>query len=440
MGRRNFNDGQELVLEDMNAITKVIERTIYDRVAFEMMQRTEDAFFGDSFQVQFASSTSVTVRKGLGFQSDATQTSPEPQKRALFRSSDQNPSISAPDGALNRIDIVTVKNALVDELSLNRKFKDAITDIVSTQLLVVQKDWESVINIVAGVPDAAPVPPATPAGELKVAELAVTAVTGMAGAGAVTDKRTLMPVSGNALLNTLGFLRLTAGASTSLDTLMADIDGLMVNGKIDTNVFQDSVADPAAPTGALALKLYNKDGLLFVRATSGAISPVGAGGGGGGGSLNWTEPAGLAPIKQEEFLQEIYLFEKGANQKLVVYVEVSQNFISGRQVQANLGFYSPSAADEFKMQAVSTLIRKNVDAVNSVANQETNDTGDITNAVANRFRNLSIVLTTGVGQINGVDVSPGDLIKFELTRIAPGGTEDAADIRFIPTATGVQLL
>ena len=72
MLRRFFDDGREVVFEDLLGITQAIERSIYDRLAYEMLQRTTDAFFQDSFKVNFASNTGVTILKGLGFQQDLT--------------------------------------------------------------------------------------------------------------------------------------------------------------------------------------------------------------------------------------------------------------------------------------------------------------------------------------------------------------------------------
>jgi hypothetical protein len=83
-------------------------------------------------------------------------------------------------------------------------------------------------------------------------------------------------------------------------------------------------------------------------------------------------------------------------------------------------------------------VRKNLDAINSSVNQETNDTGDFTNTVANQMREANIKITSPTGTINSVAVSPGDIIRLELTREAPGGTDDTADVRFIPSSTEVK--
>ena len=90
------------------------------------------------------------------------------------------------------------------------------------------------------------------------------------------------------------------------------------------------------------------------------------------------------------------------------------------------------------MQIVTSLIRKDVDAISSTTNQNTSDSGDKTNTVANQYRKLDINLSNATGQINSVTVQPGDIIKLELSRIAPAGTDDTQDLRFIPTSTEVK--
>lgn len=439
MSRQQFNDGQEVVFEDYNKLQARSEQELYDRVVYELLQRSENAVFDDSFLVSYASPTQVSVNPGVGFQTDATVDPEEPDKRLLYRASSQSLNLTAPDGALDRIDIVVMKHARANGASESRNFKDASSGVVSVQSLVTSNDWEAELTIVDGTPDASPSAPATPAGYIKIAELDVTAVSGMSGSGAVTDTRTLMPVGGGITVDTTGFLRLTAGASTSVDTLMADIDALLVNGKATTNIFADSVTDPAAPPTAGDLKLYNKGGLLFTRDQAGAVAPVGAGGGGGGGGANWSPGAGLAPLEDEENGEKVWLFEQGQAQELNLFVRVPDSYVAGRQITCFISSYSPSSANEYNMQIVTTLIRKNNDAIDSTTNQETNDSGDLTNTVANQYRESEIDLTDSLGLVNSVAVSPGDILKLKLTRQAPGGTEDTADIRFLPSGTEVKL-
>lgn len=432
MSRQNFNDGQEIIFNDLKKIGSHAEKTLFDRVIFELIQRAENAFFDDGLKVAFLSSTQVRVNNGLGFQTDATVAQQEPQKRLLFRAATVDLTIIPPDASLDRIDIVVIKHNRATSNTETRKFKDEITEVVSDQSLVTETDWQADLQIVAGVPDAAPVAPAIPAGFIKISEVTVTAVTGIAGAGAVTDERTILPVGGSLTVDTTGALRVTAGLAVPIQTLILEIDALLKNGKLDDNIFADSVTDPAAPTNAGEVKLYNKGSLLFIRAFGGVVTPVGAAGGGGG--ANWQGDA----LEADEFDEKVWKFAKGDTQELDLYLKVPQGYLSGREIEAFLSFYSPSTADEFKFQIVSSLVRKNLDAINSTTNQETKVSVDFTNTVANQMREANIKVTSPTGTINSVGVSPGDMIRLELTREAPGGTDDAADVRFIPSSTEVK--
>ncbi len=435
MSRRNFADGVELVREDLNAIPKAQERMLFDRLLYEIVQRKEDAFFDDSFLTEFATSTSVTVRPGAGFQTDSSQSNPEPEKRLLYNEASASLSISAPDPSLDRIDIVCVKAALADDLTANRKYKDAISGAVSTESLVVQQDWQAEMQIVAGTPAASPVAPSTPSGYIKIAELAVTTVSGLAGAGAVTDTRESMPVGSETLINTIGYDRLTESSTSALKDLLAEIDTFIKQGYFSYCDWDDRSTDPDAPAnGSGKIRMYVKDGTLYGRAEApgGSIAPLGGGGGGGGGGAVWNAPDGSAPLETDENGEKVWLFQSGLSQKLVMFLKVPQTYLSGRQIKLYAGHYSPSAANTILIKAQSYLIRKNNDAIDSTANGHTSTNTALTNTVANQYREGIIDISDSDGKLNSVAVSPGDLIRVELSRDTD---TDTADIRFIPSST-----
>lgn len=440
MPRAHWEDGAEIVRNDLNAVSKALQKELYDRVILELVQRAENAFFQDSFLCSYSSANQFNIKKGVGFQTDLAQASPEPQKRLIYRSADVTQLISSPDSVNDRIDIVCVKAAIVDELTGSRKYKDATTSVITTQNLVIQKDWQAEILIVDGTPGVAPVAPAVPSGYLKIAEIYVTAVTGIANGGAITDSRALMPIGSSTTVNTTGFQRLPAGAAKTLLELFTASDALFKNGYFNYFDIDELVADPAAPAAASGKRrIYSKNGVVYVRdqAPGGAITPLGSGGGGGGGGANWVPVAGIGPVEDNEYDEKVWLFEQGAGQKLTLWAKVPTSYLAGRPIKMKGGFYSPSSSDDWKIQATCSLVRKNNDAVTSVANQNVSNSGDIVNAVANRFNEISLDLSTTLGAINSIAVQPGDLIKIEIERIAPSGTEDTADIRFIPSSTEV---
>lgn len=437
MARQQYNDGQEIVFEDLNRQQARAEQELYDRIIFELVQKTEDAFFSDGFLTSFASPTSVSVNGGIGFQTDATVASSEPQKRLLYLPTAKTVNLQAPDAALNRIDSIAVKHNRINGAIENRKFKDAGTLVISTQPLVVSNEWEAEVLVVDGTPSASPVAPAVPSGYIKIAECFVNAVTGMIGAGDVTDARSLMPIGGEIDVNTLAFQRVTQDPALNLKQVLAELDANQVLGRLNSNTFNDLGTDAPAPGTSGQRILYNKGGILFIRESipeGSAVLPVGSGAGGGGGGANWQGDA----LEDFEYDEKVWKFTQGSSQTLDLYIKVPQGYLAGRPISAFLGFYSPSNSLDFKMQLKSTLIRKNLDAINTVANTLTDNTGDLTNTLSYMYRESEIQVTDGAGTINSFAVSPGDLIRLELSRIAPTGSEDTAEIRFVPSSTEVK--
>lgn len=437
MPRQNWEDGSEIVKQDLNNSPIGLQREFYDRVVYELIQRAEDSFFGDSFLCQFSAANAIIINKGVGFQTDLTQVNPEPTKRLLYLDADFTQNLDAPDSVNDRIDIVCVKATVVDSLTASRKYKDATpAGTVTTQTLVVQKDWEPEILLVQGVAAISPSVPATPSGYIKIAELYQNAAVGLSGAGDVDDKRSLMPLGSSTTLNTLGFSRLPAGAGKTLIELFTSTDGFLKNGYFEYFDIDDLGSDPAAPASG-KVRIYSKNDVTYKRAFGGAITPLGSGGG-GGGSLKWFSPSGEGPVEEEEYGESVFMFEQGLTQKVVAFIKVPDSYLTGRKISMIFGAYSPSASNQFKLQAKAYLIRKNNDAIDSVANLNTADSGDLTNTVAKRYRQISIDLSSSLGAINSLSVQPNDIIKVELSRIVPSGTEDTDTIRFISSSTEVK--
>lgn len=190
MPRTFFNDGQEIIYQDLNKQAQDAEVLLLDRIAYELGQRQQDFVFYDSFLVEYVSGTSVSVKAGLGVQYDSTQVAPEGTKRLLRRAANGNKSLAAADGANPRIDIVSIKATLAASLTEDRNFK-SIDDVVASVSMTTEKDWEADVVVTTGTPGVSPAIPTTPTGYIKIAELAVAASTGLPSTGGITDKRTV---------------------------------------------------------------------------------------------------------------------------------------------------------------------------------------------------------------------------------------------------------
>ncbi len=226
--RRFWNDGQEITFEDLAGAAPAMEQQIYDVLGNEMVNRTSDAFFQDSFKTIFVGATQVLVKKGLGIQNDSAQVSPEPKKRPVYIAADAVVNLASPDASLDRIDIICVKNRLVNELTVSRKYKDPLpSTTVTTTSQVVQKKWDAEFLQVQGTPNVSPSAPATPSGYIKICELYMTAVSGLSGQVDITDTRALLPVHGLTAIDTSDFVSVpTIGSATPLQTVLAELDEL----------------------------------------------------------------------------------------------------------------------------------------------------------------------------------------------------------------------
>lgn len=392
MPRRAFQDGMEITFGDLSAINTEHEKELYDRVLFEMLQEFTAGVFGGAFAVTRVSATQVQVAAGNGFFQDTTQATPEPQLRPLFLAALQTLNVASPDATNPRIDIICIAPGRANTLTASRKYKDPTTSVISSQNLNVETDWSPTLQVVTGTPGATPAVPATPAGYMKLAEVLVTAVSGIAASGAITDKRTQLPVGPYLVFNTVGFNKLTAGTAVQLKQLLSDIDA----------------------------------GL--------------SGGGGGGGGMRWQAQTADAAVQDFENGEQIFLFPNATAAKATVMFQVPNGYVAGKQITVLLTCYTPDATGNMKMKTVTTLIRQNTDAMSSVTNQHASVNAQLTNTVASAPRRISFDLTDASGLVNAVAVNPGDILKIELTRdytneTAPG----ASDVRFLPSATEPKL-
>lgn len=228
MGRLNVAQGQEILRADINKISPYLENELYERTISELLGNTSDGFFGTGFKVTYVGGTTVAVAAGNGFQTDSSQTYPETKKRPLHRASAGNKTLTTPHATLGRVDIVCVKAARADGATESRRYKPTIDTLPSLQDFVTSNDWEADVVVTAGTPDALPVAPSTPAGYIKIATLAVAAVTGLAGSGSVTDNRTTLSYQDYTQIDTTAFLAVATKASgTILKTVLSQLDSIL---------------------------------------------------------------------------------------------------------------------------------------------------------------------------------------------------------------------
>jgi hypothetical protein len=138
-------------------------------------------------------------------------------------------------------------------------------------------------------------------------------------------------------------------------------------------------------------------------------------GGGGGGSLRFIEGAN-SPVKTFENEIEIYEYEPALSQALYVSVRVPQSYVTGSPVNLRILWTCAATSGDALINAVATLIRSEVDEITSTTNQRTTTNAAVTLSAANDLEPQKAVLdiSSSTGQINGVSISAGDLIKVKV--------------------------
>lgn len=195
----------------------------------------------------------------------------------------------------------------------------------------------------------------------------------------------------------------------------------------DLQVPLKEIASPATPAAGY-LSIYAKsDHVLYKKDSTGSEVPIGSGG--GGVIVLWDELAN-APTRDVENSRAVHLFVAALAQELYMDFKVPASYVAGKPIALLIKAYSPDSSGTMLMRAQSTLVRKETDDVASVTNQRTTTNAAITLDASNdsEDQQISLDITSSIGQINAVSVAPGDSIGVRLYRDTDTAT---SDIRFL---------
>lgn len=240
---QNFNDGQEIIHEDLNKVSTRLEKFMLDKVLYELIGRTNEGFFQDSMKVTRVSNNELSVKAGMGFQYLVDDIF-LPNMKPMFLSANLSVIVPTANPTNDRIDILVIKAELVNGSSESRKYKDAFTNDITNQSTVVTKEWVGTVQIVSGVADPAPVAPAIPAGYVKISEVLVEAANGVTSEVNLTDFRVLLPLAG-----TVGITGVI-----EYDAVIGDTNDLGVSHE----TLKAALDDPAILSGAKILVTRNE--------------------------------------------------------------------------------------------------------------------------------------------------------------------------------------
>lgn len=181
------------------------------------------------------------------------------------------------------------------------------------------------------------------------------------------------------------------------------------------------VATPANPAAGKRKVYFKSDGVLYQLNSAGLERPIGSGG--GGGSLEWLEDAN-APVAAVENFMRIFKFEATLDQALYALVKVPKSYIAGSPIKLYSEFVSSDTSGDALIRTVTTLVRQGIDVISSTTNQHTSPNSAVTLSGATQDipQGLELDLCSSVGQVNGVNVSAGDLLLVRLERTTDTAT------------------
>jgi hypothetical protein len=177
------------------------------------------------------------------------------------------------------------------------------------------------------------------------------------------------------------------------------------------------ITTPANPAAGFVSVYPKADNKLYILTSAGLETAVGTGGG-GGSAVQWVESLD-APESAIDLNLSTYKFPDGLTQALYALVKVPTSYVAGSPIKMLVTPYSYDAATSTMLiNAISTLIRSGVDALDSTTNQRTttNTAIAIGAATVKIPQAATLDLTSAIGQINGVAVAAGDLIQVQLQR------------------------
>lgn len=219
----------------------------------------------------------------------------------------------------------------------------------------------------------------------------------------------------------------SVGALTNPGVLFATLDGINF-GYINLECVSGGNAYKTAGSATDVIENNPGSGSTIFRIGTGS----GSGTGGGGSTVLWNAPDGSAPIKSIENGEVVYLYERAGSNQLIAWIKVPESHKANKPITAKIAYYSASTVNTVLLKSTTYLVRKDTDAVTSVANSYVSTNVAVTNsATTNQYREITLDLTNSVGEINSLQAVAGSILRVVLTR---GTDTDTAEVRFLPSA------
>lgn len=225
-----INPFEKLASDDINQLQLAMNQSLQDDFLYRFFGQTASGVIGSDLTVSYVSALSASVAVGVGFLFDGTQIGNTPKFRMIKASAPIGVTLAAADPTNNRIDRISLSPTLAVTGTASRFIKAGGVGPIALQTVNKTQEMTYALVVTTGTPSGSPAAPATPAGCLSLATVLVTAVTGMSGAGAVTDTRTVFSygvsnVGHNILTGTTGQTEFDA-ADTALSKILPVTTGL----------------------------------------------------------------------------------------------------------------------------------------------------------------------------------------------------------------------
>lgn len=186
-----INQYEKIVSDDIIQMQLAMNQSLQDDFLYRFFGQTNTGVIGADLTVSYVSALSASVAVGVGFIFDSGQTGNTPKYRMIKAASPISVVLAAADPTNPRIDRVSLSPNLAVTGTASRFVKAGGTGPIALQTVNKTQEMTYTLVVTQGTPSGSPSAPATPAGCLSLATLLVSASTGMSGAGAVTDTRTV---------------------------------------------------------------------------------------------------------------------------------------------------------------------------------------------------------------------------------------------------------
>jgi len=221
-------------------------------------------------------------------------------------------------------------------------------------------------------------------------------------------------------------IRLHRGAAGVLQFVPgdnADADGVLSTALNKLSFKFESYPDVSKPAnGNAGRAIWNEtfNALNIDNGTSWV--PVGSGSGVGAYLAFYPDPGG-SPVEVEDAGLVYFDFEDEEDQILWGFLKIPSGYQAGQQLKLKMDVESDETGSaQLIMQTQSYLVRAGTDAMSANSNSHTDTASYSPGAVA--VTELELDLTDASGQVNGVAVSAGDILKVAISKPTDTSTEN----------------